>query len=121
MGSPEDGPLGAYPIGAAPQELSKAACLLDVPDTGSGSCSRSRCGLSCPPALIFSRMLSTRVGAPHALTGKRFKYRVKRGCRARPPPSDGRAPNTARRTHNPAIVNSSHQKLGGVSFFSHIS
>ena len=56
VGEADETPFEGDLVEPAHQELAEAAGLLDLPNTGSGSCLRRRYGVPWPPALIFSRM-----------------------------------------------------------------
>ena len=65
MDGADDGPLGAHYFEASQQELAETAGLYDLSEHRLGQLLAQPVGaLACPPALIFARIASTRVGSP---------------------------------------------------------
>ena len=64
VGSADKSPLGAHLFEAAQQELAESARLFDLSEHRLGQLLAQPVGLACPPALIFARIASTRVGSP---------------------------------------------------------
>jgi hypothetical protein len=64
VGEADEAPLGGGLLDAAQQELAEAARLLDLSEHRLGQLLAQAIGLAWPPALIYSRMATTRAPPP---------------------------------------------------------